>query len=94
MSSEDFDDPYLLRTGLPGGNSFRLKRAIVRLQQQEIDNNARIRDLKVENKKLREKLARLREKANETDRIEEKFEAVSTCIMESTMIQTQDSITE
>ena len=84
---DDANDPFLIEAGLPSGNFYRTKRAIIRLQQRDIDLKARIRELKTENQKLKEKLGRLREQAAETDKLEERFEQLSTIIMESRMMQ-------
>ena len=90
-SSHNDNDPFLVDAGLSSGNFYRTKRAIVRLQQKDMDLKARIRELKTENQKLKEKLVRLRERAAETDKLEARFEQLSTIIMESRMMQTTTS---
>lgn len=76
-------DPYLVSAGQPKGKLYRTKRAIIRLEQVDADLSARIRELKVENAKLKEKLIRLRRQAAETDEIEDQFEQLSQIILES-----------
>ena len=85
------EDPFLVDAGLSSGNFYRTKRAIIRLQQKDMDLKSRIRDLRIENQKLKEKLVRLRERAAETDKIEARFEQLSTIILESRMMQTTTS---
>ena len=87
------EDPFLIEAGERNGNNFRIKRAIVRLESRELECSNRMRDLQKENARLREKLVRLREKALETERLEEKFEQLSTVIIESRMAPAQSSIT-
>ena len=84
---DDTNDPFLVDAGLSSGNFYRTKRAIVRLQQRDMDLKARIRELRIENQKLKEKLVRLRERAAETDKLEARFEQLSTIIMESRVMQ-------
>ncbi|KAK8882959.1 hypothetical protein M9Y10_045606 [Tritrichomonas musculus] len=78
-----FTDPFLLDAGTNVGNHYRIKRAIIRLEQEDLDNQARIRELKAENSKLRTKLVRLHEQVSYTEELEQRFEHLSSIIMES-----------
>jgi len=80
---EESEDPFLIDAGTEPGNLYRTKRAIVRLESIDMDNMAIIKQLKSENQKLKKELQKLKEKANEVDRIEEKFIQVSSIILEN-----------
>lgn len=84
---EGFEDPYLLSAGTNLGNSYRRKRALIRMESIDMENQATIRALKLENEKLKWKLARLKEEAEKTGRIEERFEQLSSIIMDSTFVE-------
>lgn len=84
------NDPFLITAGTDVGNMYRMKRAIIRLEQQEMENSATIRELKLENEKLRSKLNRLNEQAGLTDRVEQRFEQLSTIIMESKFMDVEE----
>ena len=86
--SSSFNDPYLLHAGTDTGNSYRLRRAIIRMEQIDMDNASTIRELKLENAKLKAQLARLREEAEQTGRIEERFEQLSSIIMDTQVSRT------
>ena len=88
---QDDNDPFLVDAGLSSGNFYRTKRAIVRLQQRDMELKGRIRELRIENQKLKEKLVRLKERAAETDKLEARFEQLSTIIMESRMMQSTNT---
>lgn len=93
-SEKQFDDPFLLTAGTDTGNGYRRKRAIVRMEHIDMENTARIRQLRLENEKLRAQLTRLQTQAEETGRIESRFEHLSSIIMESQMEDESDSIEE
>jgi hypothetical protein len=80
---EAADDPFLILAGTDQGNYYRRKRAIVQLEQIEMANAARIRELTLESHKLRITLKRLRAQAEQTNRIESRFEQLSSIIMDS-----------
>jgi hypothetical protein len=81
------DDPYLILAGTDHGNHHRRKRAIVQLEQIAIANAARIRELQLEKYKLRMTLERVRAQAEQTNRIESRFEQLSSIIMESQFME-------
>ncbi|EAY07844.1 hypothetical protein TVAG_312430 [Trichomonas vaginalis G3] len=83
----DSDDPYLINAGLPSGNYYRIRRAIIRLEQKDLDLQTKIHDYQIQNQKLKEKLARLRVKAAETDKLEARFEKISSHLIESPTTQ-------
>ena len=91
VAIQDDNDPFLVDAGLSSGNFYRTKRAIVRLQQRDMELKGRIRELRIENQKLKEKLVRLKERASETDKLEARFEQLSTIIMESRMMQSTNT---
>ena len=82
-SGEPFNDPFLVNAGTPNGNLHRIRRAIVLLQQQDMANQAQIRELRIENEKLKSKLKRLQAQAEETEKIERRFDQLSSIILES-----------
>jgi hypothetical protein len=82
-SPSRLNDPFLLLAGTDMGNKYRRKRAIIRLEQIDVENAYIIRELRIENSKLRAKLKRLREMADQTGKLEERFERLSSIIMES-----------
>ena len=82
-SGEPFNDPFLINAGTPNGNNHRKRRAIILLQQQDMANQAQIRELKIENEKLKSKLKRLQSQAKETEKIERRFDQLSSIILES-----------
>jgi predicted RNase H-like nuclease (RuvC/YqgF family) len=86
---EVMNDPFLLFAGTNQGNHYRRKRAIIRLEQMNMENSAKIRELRLENSKLRSTLARLRKQAEQTGRIELRFEQLSSIIMESQFMESQ-----
>lgn len=86
-----FTDPFLLDAGTNVGNHYRIKRAIIRLEQEDLDNQARIRELKAENDKLRTKLKRLHEQVGYTEALEQRFEQLSSIIMESRFTENNSS---
>jgi hypothetical protein len=81
------DDPFLILAGTDCGNFYRRKRAIIQLEQMDMAQNAQIRELKLENSKLRTKLKRLREQADQTSRIESRFEQLSSIIMDGQIMR-------
>lgn len=87
------EDPFLIEAGEKNGNSFRMKRAIIKLEARELECSNKIKTLQKENARLKEKLIRLREKAAETERLEDKFEQLSTIIIESRVAPAQSSLT-
>ena len=89
--TSSFNDPYLLHAGTDTGNSYRRRRAIIRMEQIDMDNTSTIRALKLENQKLRAQLERLREEAEQTGRIEERFEQLSSIIMDSQLVDSRAS---
>lgn len=58
------------------------------MEQIDMDNASTIRELKLENAKLKAQLARLREEAEQTGRIEERFEQLSSIIMDTQVSHT------
>lgn len=78
-----FTDRFLLDAGTNVGNHYRIKRAIIRLEQEDLDNQAKIRELRLQNDKLRTKLKRLHEQVGYTEALEQRFEQLSSIIMES-----------
>lgn len=78
-----FTDRFLLDAGTNVGNHYRIKRAIIRLEQEDLDNQAKIRELRLQNEKLRTKLKRLHEQVGYTEALEQRFEQLSSIIMES-----------
>jgi hypothetical protein len=81
------DDPFLLLAGTDQGNHYRRKRAIVQLEQMSMANAAKIRELRLENTKLRTRLERLKQEAEHTGRIEGRFEQLSSIIMDSQLME-------
>ena len=95
---DGFEDPYLLSAGTNLGNTYRRKRALIRMESIDMENQATIRALKLENEKLKSKLKRLREEAEKTGRIEDRFEQLSSIIMDSQFmdnsVQSNDNISD
>lgn len=89
-TDSDSDDPYLINAGLPSGNFYRIRRAVIRLEQKDLALQNQIHDLEIENQKLKEKLARLRVKANETDKLEARFEKIYSPLVENTTTRNLD----
>jgi hypothetical protein len=77
------DDPFLLLAGTDIGNHFRRKRAIIQLEQMDMANAAQIRALQLENSKLRSTLRRLQIEADDAGRMEQRYEHLSSMIMDS-----------
>ena len=68
------------------------------MESIDMENQATIRALKLENEKLKSKLRRLREEAEKTGRIENRFEQLSSIIMDSQFmdntVQSNDNISD
>ena len=85
-TAEKFTDPFLLDAGTSVGNIYRTRRAIIRLEQEDLENQDRIRTLKLENEKLKTKIKRLQEQAGLTERMEQRFEQLSSIILQSNFL--------
>ena len=82
-AAERFTDPFLLDAGTSVGNHYRIKRAIIRLEQEDLENQATIRALRNENEKLRMMVKRLHQQAGYTERMEKRFEQLSSILMDA-----------
>ena len=75
--NDHFDDPFLVEAGTSAGSSFRLKRAIKRLESEVASNQCEIKQMETENEKLKIKLERLSERAKATEELQEQFNALT-----------------